>query len=182
MNFWNNIIIRKYLLIIILGLLSLNSFSQELIEVKALSGNVSVFVPKNFGVMPMHILEIKYPTSRRPTEALSNKTGTVSLVFNHTTNAMKPSQIREAHTFISKNFHNTFPDANWIRDEVIEQNGSAFMVMELITPAVDDNIHNILYGTSVDGRFLIVAFNTTIEESAEWLAVGKRVMASLSVR
>ena len=91
MNFWNNIIIRKYLLIIILGLLSLNSFSQKLIEVKALSGNVSVFVPKNFGVMPMHILEIKYPTSRRPTEALSNKTGTVSLVFNHTTNAMKPS-------------------------------------------------------------------------------------------
>jgi hypothetical protein len=55
------------------------------------------------------------------------------------------------------------------------------MVLELITPAMDTEIHNIMYGTSVDGRFLLAAFNTTIEQSGLWLPVGKNIMSSLSV-
>jgi hypothetical protein len=168
-------------MILILGLFSLNSFSEELVEVKALSGKVSILAPKGFGSMPIDMLEVKYPASRRPTEVLSDKTGGVTLAFNHTENAMQPSQVKEAHISISKMFHNMYPSASWIRDEVIEQNGNTFMVMELITPALDTKIHNIMYGTSVDGRFLLAAFNTTIEQAGEWLPVGKQIMSSLSV-
>jgi hypothetical protein len=168
-------------MILIFGLISLNAFSEELVEVKALSGKVSILAPKGFRSMPIDMLEVKYPASRRPTEVLSDKTGGVTLAFNHTENAMQPSQVEEAHISISKMFHNMYPSASWIRDEVIEQNGNTFMVMELITPALDTKIHNIMYGTSVDGRFLLAAFNTTIEQAGEWLPVGKQIMSSLSV-
>jgi hypothetical protein len=168
-------------MILIFGLISLNAFSEELVEVKALSGKVSILAPKGFRSMPIDMLEVKYPASRRPTEVLSDKTGGVTLAFNHTENAMQPSQVKEAHISISKMFHNMYPSASWIRDEVIEQNGNTFMVMELITPALDTKIHNIMYGTSVDGRFLLAAFNTTIEQAGEWLPVGKQIMSSLSV-
>jgi len=123
----------------------------------------------------------KYPASRRPTEVLSDKTGGVTLAFNHTANVMKPSQIKAAHVVMSKMFHNMYPSATWIRDEVIVQNGNTFMVLELITPAIDTQIHNIMYGTSVDGRFLLAAFNTTIEQSEVWLPIGKKMMSSLIV-
>ena len=159
-----------------------NLFAEELTEISALNGKVSILAPQDFGVMPSDILEIKYPASRRPTEVLSDNTGGVTLAFNYTANPMKPSQVKVAHKSISKMFHNLYPSATWIRDEVIEQNGHTFMVMELITPAIDTKIHNIMYGTSVDNRFLLAAFNTTIEQSDKWLPVGKKIMESLSVK
>ena len=171
----------KYFFSLLL-IFSCNTFADELIQVDALNGKISILTPANFSAMAKDILEIKYPMSRRPTEVLSNETGGVTLAFNHTNNSMKPSQVAEAHASISKMFHNLYPSAKWIRDEVIQQNGSNFMVMELITPAIDTEIHNIMYGTSVDGRFLLAAFNTTIASSNEWLPIGKKIMASIKVK
>ena len=170
-----------YLLILLLFFCE-NSFSEELIKIEVLNGKVSIIAPKDFGPMPKDILEMKYPSSRRPTDVLSDRTGGVTLAFNHTNNPMQLSQVKEAQVAISQMFHNMYPSAKWIRDEVIEQNGTVFMVMELITPAVDTQIHNIMYGTSVDGRFLLVAFNTTVEQSDEWLPIGKKIMNSISIK
>ncbi len=172
----------KYIYWFILCLICSNSFADELVKVQALNGKVSIVAPKDFGIMPDHILEVKYPLNRRPTEVLSDERGLVSLAFNHTQNAMKPSEVKNAHAELSKMFHNLYPSATWFRDELIEQNGSTFMVLELITPGIDTKIHNIIYGTSVDGRFLLVAFNTTIEKSEKWLPIGKNIMSSLSVK
>ncbi|MEM7782739.1 MAG: hypothetical protein AAF623_05240 [Planctomycetota bacterium] len=132
--------------------------------------------------MSKEILEVKYPSSRRPTEVLSDPTSGVSIAFNHTKTPMMLSQIEEGHRSISKMFHRLYPSAKWIRDETITQNGRKFMVLELVTPAIDTKIHNIMYGTSVDGRFLLVAFNVTTEQANEWLPVGKQIMKSIEVK
>ena len=171
----------KYICLFVLLTLATFSFAEGLVKIEALNGKVVILAPKNFGPMPKNIVDVKYPSSRKPTEVLSDKTGGVTLAFNHTNSAMKPTQVREAHLSISKMFHNMYPSAKWIRDEVMEQNGSTFMVMELVTPAMDTQIHNIMYGTSVDGRFLLAAFNTTVEQSKEWLPVGKKIMTSLTI-
>ncbi len=181
MVYIDEIVINKKVCSSFIAVLSMTSYAEGLTKVSALNGKVSVLAPNNFGPMPTRILEMKYPSSRRPTEVLSDKTGGVSVAFNHTYDAMQPYQITEAHVAFSKTFHNRYPSAKWIRDEVIKQNGSVFMVMELITPALDTKIHNIIYGTSVDGRFLLVAFNTTVEQSAEWLPIGKTMMSSLRI-
>jgi len=173
--------VNKFLVLFFVVLFSSSVLSEEMIEVKALDGKVSVYAPKGFEPMPTSILDKKYPSSRRPSEVLSDKTGGVTLAFNYTNNAMQPNQVNEAHGAISKMFHNMYPSASWIRDEVILQNGQTFMVMELITPAMDTKIHNIIYGTSVDGRFLLAAFNTTAEQSGKWLPIGKQIMASMKV-
>ena len=155
--------------------------AEEMIRRTALNGKVTLTTPKSFAPMPQEILELKYPASRRPTEVLSDSTGGVSLAFNHTQDRMTPSQIKEAHVSISKMFHNMYPSAKWIRDDTFEQNGRTFMVLELITPAMDTKIHNIIYGTSVDNRFLLIAFNTTVQKSKKWLPIGKKIMASISI-
>ncbi|THB75041.1 MAG: hypothetical protein D6B25_12620 [Desulfobulbaceae bacterium] len=169
---------------IFIALLLFTSFAhaENLVPRNALNGKVSLLTPENFGPMPQDILELKYPSSRRPTEVLSDTTGGVTLAFNHTKNQMTPHQIKEAHASISQMFHNLYPSAQWLRDETITQNGQVFMVLELITPAIDTQIHNIMYGTSVDNRLLLVSFNTTIEQSAHWLPVGNKIMESLTIK
>ena len=81
-------IVRVSFVIISLGIFSLNVLALELIEIKALSGKVSILAAKEFGAMPSDILAVKYPASRRPTEVLSDKTGGVTLAFNHTANVI----------------------------------------------------------------------------------------------
>ena len=172
----------KLLFVLLCFFISGNLLAEELTKIEALNGKVTILAPKSFGPMPSDILEIKYPASRRPTEVLSDNTGGITLAFNHTNNAMLPSQVKEAHKSISEMFHNMYPSATWLTDEVIEQNGKAFMVLEVVTPAIDTKIHNIMYGTSVDGRFLLASFNTTVEQAKEWLPIGKKIMASLTVK
>ncbi|NQZ30964.1 MAG: hypothetical protein HRU06_06795 [Oceanospirillaceae bacterium] len=172
----------KYIGIILILTFSAFSSAVEFSTVEVLNGKVTIDIPKNFTQMTKEVLALKYPNSRRPTEVLSDETGGISIAFNHTASKIQPSQINDAHIAFSKMFHNLYPSAKWIRDEVIEQNGSAFIIMELITPAIDTKIHNIIYGSSVDGRLLFVAFNTTVEQSKIWLPIGKRMMSSLSLK
>lgn len=172
---------KIYFIAFSLFLLAFTVHAVEITEIEALNGKVTIQAPKGFGPMSTEMRELKYPASRRPTEVLSDQTGGVTLAFNHTNNPILPSQIKEAHKSISKMFHNLHPSATWVRDEVIEQNGNIFMVLELITPALDTKIHNIIYGTSVDGRLLLAAFNTTVQQSDKWLPIGKEIMNSLSI-
>lgn len=172
---------KKVLIVFALFMSSAASFAVELVEFEALNGKVVLQVPKKFAPMSTEMLNLKFPSSRRPTEALSDETGSVSVVFNHTGSAMRPSDLKAVYEEVSKSFHNIYPSATWIRDEIIEQNGQGFMVLELVTPAIDTKIHNIIYGTSVSGRFLIVSFNTTVELSDPWVSIGNKIMASLRV-
>ncbi|MGD8593712.1 MAG: hypothetical protein PVF82_12800 [Gammaproteobacteria bacterium] len=164
-------------------LLLIATFAQadEFITRTVLNGKVTLTTPKSFGPMAEDILEKKYPSSRRPTEVLSDSTGGVSIAFNHTQSRIEPGQIKEAHINISQMFHNMYPSAKWLRDETININGRTFMVLELITPALDTQIHNIMYGTSVDNRLLLISFNTTVEQSKQWLPVGKKIMQSITI-
>lgn len=161
-----------------------STFAQadELQTRTALNGKVTFTTPKSFGPMPKEILELKYPNSRRPTEVLSDSTGGVSLAFNHTQSRILPKQIKNARPSMSKMFHNQYPSAKWIRDETITIKGRTYMIFELITPAMDAQIHNIMYGTSVDNRLLLIAFNTTVEQSGQWLPTGKKIMESILIK
>jgi len=170
------------LILLLVFAFSAPAYTQELAEVTTLSGKVSLKVPKMFSPMSKETLDIKYPATQRPTEVLSDSTSGVSIAFNHTKSRMQPDQIEEGYKSISKMFHNLYPSAKWIRNETITQNGSKFMVLELVTPAIDTKIHNIMYGTSVDGRFLLVAFNTTEEQAEDWLPVGEKIMQSIKIK
>lgn len=205
----------RFLGFLLLCAFSLSSWAEELVATTALDGKVSLLVPAGFKPFSQDMLELKYPSSRRPTQVLGNPTGTVTLAFNHTRHAVQPSQtklhtaiklrqmvmdavhgerqripwqrcvavqtsqIGEQHTQLSK-FPRIRPQ--WIRDEVIEQNGVSFIVLELIMPAIDTQIHNIIYGTYVDDHLLMVAFNTTEELSETWLPIGRKIMASIAIR
>jgi len=171
----------KYVGLILMMVFCASVSAVEFTSIEVLKGKVTLEIPDSFAPMTKEALALKYPSTRRPTEVLSDETGGVSIAFNHTASKVRPSQLKEAHTVLSNTFHNLHPSAKWIRDEVIEQNGSSFIVMELITAAIDTQIHNIMYGTSVDGRLLFVAFNTTLEQSEHWLPIGQRIMSSLSI-
>lgn len=167
--------------IVILLLLSQSCNAEMRISHSVLDGLLNVDFPAGFSRMSEHRLRIKYPGPRRPTEVYSNANGSVSFAFNYTQNAIHPSQIHATHTAMSAFFRRRFPDAQWYRDSVNEQFGTTVFVMEMITPAVDTDIHNIMYGIPLGGRLLLVSFNATVSERNQWLDAGKRALESMQL-
>ncbi len=151
-------------------------------EIEMLAGRVTISIPKAFMVMSDEIVEIKYPRSKRPTEVFSDESTQVNLVLNYTHHPISIVDLIENHQRFSDMFCRFHPLAEWKRDEIIEQNGHTFIVFELITPAIDTQIHNIIYVTSMDDRLLLASFNTTTEKAAEWLSQGQEMMQSLTIK
>jgi hypothetical protein len=147
-----------------------------------LGGVIKMLAPTAFRPMPENLLKLKYPMERRPTYVLSNESGSVSLALNHTRNSLKPEQLAEAHGAFDQMFRNLYPSAHWYRSELITVNGRRFMILELRTPAVDTEIRNLMVGTSLDGRLLLISVNMTRELEGQWLEVANRMIASVTIQ
>ena len=172
----------KQIVIFILLLVSSIAFAENLVENEVLQGRVKIKLPSTFELMEQGMLEFKYPESNRPTEVYTNPEGSVNIALNYTNNPLHENQIEEFHAVLSQMFHNLYPSATWHRDGVEEINGNKFVVLELVTPAIDTEIHNIISGTSVENRLLLVSFNTTKELSGQWLETGKAIIYSIDVQ
>ena len=172
---------KIYFNLILTLFLSSYSFAEDIEKKTVLNGKLEILAPKNFKLMSKAMLEIKYPNSRRPTEVLCNSSGSVSLAFNFTNNKLLKKDIKAAHIQFSKLFHNLYPSAKWLRDEIAVKGGNKFIILEMITPAVDTKIHNIMYVASVDDKMLFVSFNFIIEETKKWLPIGQKIIQSINV-
>ena len=166
-------------IVIVLILVSFTAYAESFVERSAVNGKVHFLAPKEFTLMSKKMLEMKYPSRFGSKEVLSDVTQGVTLAFNHTKGNTKQGKFKEAHVAFFKTYHNLHPSAKWIRDEVFTKDGKDFLVFELITPAIDTQIHNIIYITSLNNRLLYIAFNTTVEQSKVWLPIGKKIMESI---
>lgn len=146
-----------------------------------LAGRLSVLVPESFFQMSDEMLRLKYPSERRPAIVLTNPEGSVNVAVNHTDNALQPAQLPEAHVAMEQMFRNLHPSAAWNRSEIVSIKGRRFFVLDLVTPAIDTKVRNIMAGTSLEGRFLIVTFNCTRELEPEWGDAGRRIIESVSL-
>jgi len=147
-----------------------------------LGGKVEMLVPTTFQPMPEEILKLKYPSERRPTFVLSNERASVSLALNHTQNRVPQAELADAHRAVDKMFRNLYPSAEWFQSELTELNGRQFLIMELRTPAVDTEIRNIMVGTSLDDRLLLVSVNMTKALEETWLEVAHRMIRSIVIK
>ena len=77
---------------------------------------------------------------------------------------------------------NLYPSAEWFRSEIRTINGRQFFLLDLRTPAIDTEVRNILLGTSLDDRFLLMSFNVTKELEKEWLPTGNKIVESITVK
>lgn len=155
--------------------------AEELQERLALNGRVTLLAPGNFTPLPENLLKSKYPSEWRPSEVLSNESGSVNLAFNHASGEI-PDDVDVLRQGLSEPFHKIYAQAEWLSDDVVEVNGRKFVHFEMITRSLDGDVHNILYMTPLDGRLLLISFNTTKEEAPQWLEIGRRILQSIKIQ
>lgn len=159
------------------------SAQQPVLERKALlGGKVSLLMPSDFTPMSEELMRRKYPSSYRPGLVYTNAATTINVALEHTVHVVAANQLASAFEAMRGAMKNMHPSAVWFRNEIRQINGREFFLMEMRTPAIDTEVRNIIVGTSLDDRLLMVTFNVTKSLEAQWLPTGNKIIESIAVK
>ncbi|MGK5510271.1 hypothetical protein [Brevibacillus formosus] len=149
---------------------------------KVLNDKVEILIPKGFTVMSEEMAKVKYPTQNRPSLIYTDEKGSINIAFSHTETPVQDSLLKDLKDPMKQAFTNLYKDATWYRDEVIQINGKNVGVFELLTPAADTKIYNLIFFTELDGKVLMTTFNCTEAQMEEWKPIAQEILMSYKVQ
>ncbi len=165
-----------------LFLLSATIARVELETKSLLNDKIELKVPKGFAVMSAEMMKVKYPSERRPTLAYTNKSGGINVALNLTKSKANQELMSSYKDNFVATFKSLYPSADWKGNGVKEINGRKVGYLELITPALDTKIYNLLFFTDLDGQLLLCTFNCTEKSIQDWEPTAKEIMQSLKIK
>ena len=171
--------------IVVLLMCGLSAFCVAGIEfdTKALLGNkIELKIPKGFVIMSDDMAKLKYPPARRPTLIYTNESGGINVALNLTSNKATQAQMPAYKDNFVKTFKNLYPLAEWKQTGIKEVNGRKVGFVELITPAIDTKVYNLIFFTDLNGQLLLCTFNCTEKNIGQWQPAAKEIMASLKLK
>jgi hypothetical protein len=177
-----NRIIKIGLTILTLIITTAFAVSVELELKSLLNDRVELKIPKNFEIMSEELVKLKYPSERRPTLVFSNESGGINVALNLTQNEATQQMIPAYKDNFVQTFQNLYPSAEWKDSGVKIINGRDVGYLELVTPAIDTEIYNLIFFTDLDGKLLLCTFNCTKKDMKKWRAVAKEIMNSLKIK
>lgn len=161
---------------IVVGEQRLSIINQELLD-----GKLSLRMPKAFSIMHPELVELKYPSVHRPNIIYTDETSTINVTFNMTEHDLSESQLEEFQIALMKMLGNSQPTADFLENEILEINGKQFGYIEVITPAFDGHIYNLMFHTSINGKALMGTFNCMEEDMEIWRPVAKKMLDTIKI-
>lgn len=127
-------------------------------------GRVSFVPPANLKRWTKEQIAKKYFRGNPPQHVFANESGTVSAAITFSPGNAPPDKLLEFKEAMEKMLPRMIPNLEWKTREIIALNGKEWIHLEIISTAIDTDIHNHLYLTSFEGKGLIFGFNSTVEE------------------
>ena len=168
-----------FLFLILTGALS--AAAQELTPRTLFDGKVMLLIPVGFEPMSEEMLAAKYPRGEAPKLVFTNPDGSVNVAMRHTPMQVGPQDVALVHQFVEQTFQRQFPTSVWFGSTTGDRDGMPYFTLDFMTPAVDTSIRNIMLGTSLEGRMLLVSFNCTRELDDQWAPLGWRIIDSITL-
>ena len=153
-----------------------------LVKTAIYNDKAKVFIPDSFSVMTEEMLKFKYPTDNRPTLVYTNESGSVNIVFNHTQNRIKKADYPEFIESFKSALAKQYPTAQFLRTGIETINGNTVGIIEVVTPAIDTDIYNLMWFTELDGRIFLVSFNCTIGQKDDWIEAANFILESFALK
>ncbi|WP_159566090.1 hypothetical protein [Budvicia diplopodorum] len=146
-----------------------------------LNRQASITLPAGFIKMPEDLLKTMYPQAQRPNEAwyVESEKSKVSFAFSQTAQAMTDAQLPGFAEAMKNQFSAFSPKVSEIK-----VNGKKAIRIEVLTPDTTNpggtQIFNVMQFSSMNGKLLIAAFNTTVDLQEKYQQSGKAALDTLT--
>lgn len=138
--------------------LSLSSVIAKPVELE--NDNITFDAPDDFTPLTQDEMARKFSPQHGPTGAVGDDTRGVTISYHLTDTALQPEQLPDAQKGIGQGL-NQIVQIKWIKNEIIEINGTKWICFEFISGANDKTIHNIELLTSYRGKLFVINFNAS---------------------
>lgn len=151
----------------------------ERCPVSLLRGVVSLEVPEGLSPLAPDLRKAKFPDL--PPDAgdvLASRDGSAT-VAAYSPETPFPDDVATARPVLSMEMHEIYPDARWLRDELVMVDGRFCVRFEFETTAPDGPIHNDMLVLSHEGRMLIIAVSAGGASRETWMQHSEEILQSL---
>ncbi|WP_375416933.1 hypothetical protein [uncultured Hymenobacter sp.] len=151
----------------------------ELVKKRVLSERVEILIPKGFEVMSEQQMDFAYAKAQSRPSVMFTNNNLITLAFNYSDNEADQDMVGVYAGSFTKTYQKQFKNATWIGDGVKEINGRKVGFLEFMRPELGHEVYTLTFFTDVEGKLLIVTFNCSPQQKAEWEVVAKKIMGSL---
>lgn len=138
-------------------------------KVKLFRKQMEILLPKGFKDMPDYIAKKKYPSKHRPPVILMNEDNRVNFTFHLMDMALAESQLKKAAEGFVKSMKQVYTNAKFQDLQYDERNdGSRIAWLSYESMAIDADIFNMMFITSLEGKMLYGSFNCIRGMQNEW--------------
>lgn len=163
------------------GFVTFKGECMEFVEKSLFEDRIKIFLPKDFELMDRETASIKYPYEARPNPIFTDNTTTKNVTFNYTQSDVDEDGIGEFKDSMRIVLERMQPSANWLEDAIEQINGRNVGFFEIVIPALDANVYNLMFFTELSGMALIGCINCLEEDMEDWIPVAKGIMSSLKI-
>jgi hypothetical protein len=125
-------------------------------------GAIEFSPPEGFVELSAEQIRMKYPNANRPEVVYATPDMGVSVAVTFSPAQVTPEQLPELKVAMEQTLPRLIPNLSWITREIVVNNQVSWVHFELTSSAIDTDIHNHMYMTSLDGRMLGFNFNSTV--------------------
>ncbi len=127
-----------------------------------------MWLPDGFGPLSKELARLKYPNERRPDIIYTNTETTVNITFSHKPDKLDEGQEEEIRDCMAGIVMRLHPETLITEKDVAEAGGHRMAWFDFTTPALDTDIYNLMFFTSLKGRLLMGGFNCFDSDQEDW--------------
>lgn len=157
----------------------INHHMYEFEKENLFQDSMSIMLPKDFITMPTKMAKIKYPSESRPQIIKTDYSGSINFTFSLFNMPIKENQIEGACKNFKKLLRNLQPSNTFFDEENRTSNGKCISLFDYKSNAVDCQVYNIVYVTSINGNILHGIFNCRYVDMEKWKPIANQVIDSI---
>lgn len=161
------------------GNVFINGSDMAFHEREIIKRQLWMWLPDEFDLLSQDMARLKYPAEGRPDIIYTSQDMTVNISFSKKTAGMRPGEEEMIRDNVKVMIRRLYPPGSFIDAQTEEAEKSRLAWFDFVSPALDMDIYNLMFFTSLHGKLLTGACNCLSGDKDDWKDVFLQMLASV---
>ncbi|AVK96326.1 hypothetical protein FCT18_07790 [Lysinibacillus sphaericus] len=163
------------------GQLTIEDETIEFAQIGFYENQIQMFMPVAFEEMESELMNIKYPSSRRPDYIYTSDSTSINVTMKLMEQQLKEEELEDFTEAMMNIVQKFQPGAEMLDIGMKEVNGLQIGYFDFISKALDNKIYNLMFLFIVDGHVAMGSVNCLKKEMDIWQPIAYGMLELISI-
>lgn len=163
------------------GQLTIEDETIEFAQIGFYENQIQMFMPVAFEEMESELMNIKYPSSRRPDYIYTSDSTSINVTMKRMEQQLKEEELEDFTEAMMNIVQKFQPGAEMFDIGMKEVNGLQIGYFDFISKALDNKIYNLMFLFIVDGHVATGSVNCLKKEMDIWQPIAYGMLELISI-